>query len=234
MSDPGKVVQAPEDDAILLASLENYAIEHFPNPQRRGCPSRAVLAKLVDQPSEVTVSDLNGFHVFRCAECTNDLRQLRLERETCRSTISASQRAYSWWWWIAAAAVLILCIAIPIQWHRRSSDLYSLQPYVADVTLGNQSSERGPAVGLQLPKRIVLLHITLPAGEFAETYRVTLAKDRSTIDPVIQAQAPSQVSVSGLQVTVRLDLSKVQSGGYWIGVGNREKPDTWFTFVEVK
>lgn len=232
MSDSGKFVQIPEEDEFLLVRLESYTIENFPNPERHGCPPREVLAKFVAHPSEVPVADLNDLHILRCAECTSDLRRLRVERQS-RATIGDPEGTHSWWW-IAAAAALLLCIAIPIHWHRRASYLRSAPPYVADIVLDNQSTERGPAVGLQLPRRMVLLHITLPSGEFAETYRVTLAKNRTMVDPVAQTQASSQVTVSGLRITARLDLSSADSGGYWIGVGSTEKPDTWFTFVELK
>jgi hypothetical protein len=233
MSDPSKLVQNPEEDTVVLERLERYAIEHFPNPQRRGCPPMAVLANFVDHRSEVSVADLNDLHILQCAECTQDLRQLRLERELRRSKLDKPQ-TNSWWWRIAAAAVLVLCIAIPVQWHRRSSDLYSPKPYVADLVLEHHSSERGPEATVQLPRRAVLLHITLPPGEFDHAYRLTLARERTVVDPLLQAQAPSKMTVSGLRIAVRLDLSRIDAGGYWIGIRGTEKPDTWFTFVELK
>jgi hypothetical protein len=69
-----------EDDSLLFEKLQQHVLAHYPNPERKGCPDPAVLKNLIDNPSDVTLAELNDLHIFKCAECTRLLMELRQEK----------------------------------------------------------------------------------------------------------------------------------------------------------
>lgn len=80
-----KLFQNPEfdneDDTALFAKLEEYVIEHYPNPSRTGCLDEASLEAIVEKPATVELADPKYLHIFKCRECTLVLRKLRRDRE---------------------------------------------------------------------------------------------------------------------------------------------------------
>ena len=73
-----------EDDSLLFEKLQEHVLAHYPNPERKGCPDPAVLKSLIDNPGDVTLAALNDLHIFKCAECTRlllELRQKKKQRE---------------------------------------------------------------------------------------------------------------------------------------------------------
>ena len=70
-----------EEDSLLFEKLQKHVLTHYPNPERKGCPDPAVLRNLIDNPSDVTLAELNDLHIFKCAECTRLLMELRQKKE---------------------------------------------------------------------------------------------------------------------------------------------------------
>ena len=70
-----------EDDSLLFEKLQEHVLAHYPNPERMGCPDPAVLKSLIDNPGDVTLAALNDLHIFKCAECTRLLLELRQKKK---------------------------------------------------------------------------------------------------------------------------------------------------------
>lgn len=70
------------NDTRLFDTLQDYIIEHYPNPNRVGCLDQELLRCLVETPEQLNLSDSKFLHVFKCAECTHQLRVLRRIRES--------------------------------------------------------------------------------------------------------------------------------------------------------
>jgi hypothetical protein len=70
-----------DNDALLFEKLQEYILAHYPNPERKGCPDPAVLKSLIETPGEVTLAALNDLHIFKCAECTRMLMELRQQKK---------------------------------------------------------------------------------------------------------------------------------------------------------
>lgn len=70
-----------QNDTLLFEKLQEHILALYPNPERIGCPDPAILKKFTDMPCEVRLSDLNDLHIFKCAECTRTLMELRQQRE---------------------------------------------------------------------------------------------------------------------------------------------------------
>lgn len=71
-----------ENDTRLFEELEKYVLEHYPNPQRIGCLDRAILERFVETPEDLDLTDPRFLHIFKCAECSRELRDLRRVRES--------------------------------------------------------------------------------------------------------------------------------------------------------
>jgi hypothetical protein len=74
-------VSDDEDDTGLFALAEEYVLSHYPNPERIGCLDNATLRAFVAEPGKTDLSDPKFLHIFKCAECTRDLIELRRLRE---------------------------------------------------------------------------------------------------------------------------------------------------------
>jgi hypothetical protein len=70
-----------EDDSLLFEKLQEHVLAHYPNPERKGCPDPSVLKNLIENPSDVTLAQLNDLHIFKCAECTRLLMELREKKK---------------------------------------------------------------------------------------------------------------------------------------------------------
>ena len=70
-----------EDDSLLFEKLQEHVLAHYPNPERKRCPDPAVLKSLIDDPGNVTLDALNDLHIFKCAECTRLLLELRQKKQ---------------------------------------------------------------------------------------------------------------------------------------------------------
>ena len=70
-----------ENDTLLFDKLEEYVLEHYPNPQRIGCLDHDTLTAFVESPQDIDLANRKYLHIFKCAECTRDLSELRRIRE---------------------------------------------------------------------------------------------------------------------------------------------------------
>ena len=69
------------NDTRLFDALETYILSHYPNPERVGCLEHDLLRRFVETPEQLDLGDPKYLHVFKCAECTRELRDLRRIRE---------------------------------------------------------------------------------------------------------------------------------------------------------
>ena len=69
------------NDTLLFEKLQEHVLAHYPNPERKGCPDPAVLKSLIETPGEVTLAALNDLHIFKCAECTRMLMELKQQKK---------------------------------------------------------------------------------------------------------------------------------------------------------
>jgi hypothetical protein len=74
-----------ENDTLLFEKLQQNALAHYPNPERVRCPGSTILERFSKSPRDVELADLNDLHIFKCAECTRELMELRQKREQARA-----------------------------------------------------------------------------------------------------------------------------------------------------
>jgi hypothetical protein len=66
----------------LQAEIQRAILHNYPNPDRRGCPSAAVVREIARRPDELTAKDDNDersvwFHVTHCSPCYANFLELR-------------------------------------------------------------------------------------------------------------------------------------------------------------
>jgi hypothetical protein len=229
-----KPVAGNDDERLPLEMLEANAILHYPNPSRRGCPSRDILKRFVESPKGMTVGDLHELHVFQCAECTLDLRHFREERDARMALQNARRHRGVTWRWLAIAAVLIVGVGIPISYfvYRYSGPAGSES--TASVVLSDEQVERGAATGIVVHRAKVTLKLELPQSAAPGEYEIVFSKRRSIANSIFRLQREYQGAARKPQLTVQLDLRAVQEGGYWIGVESKANGTVWYIYVSVE
>jgi hypothetical protein len=233
LNNSAKPVANNDDDKLLFEGLERNAIQHYPNPMRRGCPSEEVLQRFVKSPSEVSVHDLKDLHIFHCAECTLDLKRLREAREKRIANGRSSSLQVSKRLWIAVAAVLLIAAIVPAAWYFAHKQNIS-EEHVAKLVLRDINVERGAEAALVIPRSQVTLHIELIQGDLAGKYEVVLSKNRSMDSAPLRFVGAPDISSLGSHIDAHFNLQNVPVGGYWVGVKNITTGRVWYTFVLIE
>jgi hypothetical protein len=225
-----------DNDTRLFDKLQEYVLEHYPNPQRIGCLGHDALFTFVEAPGKLDLADPKYLHIFKCAECTRELMELRCIRagllqqmSTSSPNTPATHRRFfhNWKWRIAAIAASVFAVTIPfaVKWKIHSSqtsgnanaeDAIAETIDLSGVSLASpeEASHERPA---SLPRKPVNLRFVLPYGSPSGIYRITVAKEMSPSSPVAEGAAYTIVQGSKTELHVKLDLRHVAPGYYFLG-----------------
>ncbi|HLH09484.1 MAG TPA: hypothetical protein VKW78_19760 [Terriglobales bacterium] len=198
--------------------IEQLLLTAYPNPERKGCPGPDALAKLAVERD--TKSD-TWYHVRHCSPCFAEfkaLRDARWERERVRHQIK--RRA-----WLATAAGITVAAGVGgLAWvvHERD-ELSNVELAQVTLDLSNETATRGVGhevtVNLPaIPRKLDAVTIILPRFSDEGNYQVAILKAKSSNEAIALAQANTRRNGNQLSLLVRLDLSKVSRGTYWLGI----------------
>jgi hypothetical protein len=236
-----------ENDTRLFEKLEEYVLEHYPNPQRIGCLDHDTLCAFQETPEKLDLADLKYLHIFKCAECTRDLielRRIREDRVLDASTSSATHPDDSrniirrWKGRFAAAAAFVRALAFRFAAKRRAhssglddnSHAEDAVPATIDLSAearieSRTTSHEQPAT---LPRNLVDLHLVLPHGSPAGIYRVTVAWETNMSPVHVDESVLAIIKGSRTELDVKLDLRYVSPGAYFLGVVCDEDRASYF------
>ena len=80
---PLEHIRGSEDpDATLYRQLEQYVLDHCPNPTRKDCLSSETLRLIVNEPETLDLQDPRYQHIMECAECLREVIGFREARQT--------------------------------------------------------------------------------------------------------------------------------------------------------
>ena len=222
-------VKDDENDTLLFERLQEHVLENYPNPDRVGCFDRATLIAFVETPRKLDLEDPKYLHVFRCAECTRDLMELRrLREERIPQTATRHSQRGSRWWWYAGIAASVAVIAVLIGVSRKHYTYHSVDtaqseaPFSVSVDLSVDGLARDGGSGealapVSLPRQVMDLRLVLPYYSPAGNYRVTVSRYQS--QGQVEASGFAQASVQGshTELRVRLDLRHLTPGSHYLG-----------------
>ena len=235
-----------DSDTLLFDKLQDYVLEHYPNPQRIGCLDRKVLEEFVSSPEDLDLADPKYLHVFKCAECTRDLMALRQGRQITDipqlpSALLPAIHFGSRRWMIWASAVAFGCIllVIGLGWRSQLRRARKEEQAVSEVLdLSQSGGQRGtsvPASGeYSLPRKSIDLHLTLPYYSPPGAYRVSVATDRKLASVKTEGRAVATSQGAETRLSVHLDLRPLPPGRYYLATTYVGDSATYFYSLKLK
>ena len=114
-----------DPDATLYRQLEQYVLDHCPNPTRSDCLTSEVLKSLVYEPEILNLQDPQYQHIMECAECLREVIGFREARQAQASLhaqhLSRSGRTFNILLLCAtAAACIVVGIVLGTHWKKIS------------------------------------------------------------------------------------------------------------------
>lgn len=239
-----------EDDTLLFEKLQEHVLQNYPNPQRIGCLDRTTLQTLVENPEKLNLGDPKYLHVFKCAECTRELIELRNLREA-QSESSVSDVSPSGTFpksrknmWAALGSSFVVCILVSfvvflwrnysgshgIENKQQTAVLETLDLSQAGAPRGGETS----AKPLILPRKLVALHLILPYYSPDGHYRVAVTKDRQSGSAEAEGNSTARANGPHSELTVNLDLRSLSPGTYYLATTHEGDPSAYFYPLSIR
>ena len=199
--------------------LEQAFLRAYPNPERIGCPGKAVLLALARK--QLPIEHPAYLHLGECSPCFGEFKQLQQSSAAYQRRLRLGA--------IAAGIVLLSCTSTylflqqPWQDHRRNQAVVNLQEH--PVFRGDEESLRLPPP-IVLPRGTLDLHIQLPVASESGTYEVEFVQPGNE-HPVAQASGQAYLTPKGAELHVMTD-SPLRPGAYLMGV--RRVSSRWQTY----
>ena len=202
-----------KEEKRLLNLLAHGLSREFPNPDRIGCPDPAVLRSIAFRELPLTESRRYLQHLSTCSPCFQQFSE-------CRKEVERQRRRRNWM--AAGSAILILAVAGWIWTHMRKSTTEALD--LRQVTAVNPRNpieqDQQPLVLYRWARRLTL---DLPAGSQPGLEEVAVFTQTGV--EIFETVAAAEVENQVVYVEVDVDVSKIQSGQYFLGV--RQPGLTW-------
>jgi hypothetical protein len=198
--------------------LQDAILTDYPNPERRGCQGDAVLTELARGPlDEGLENNPNWHHVTHCSECYREF--LGLRAEVRREARAARIRKTA-----LVAALLVLAFTGGFWGLREFQQTRRHQTaeltfrhrvvYLEGVTRSAENAgETKPLVFEREPEELTIrLALASPEG----AYEIQIEKTAGT--PLLAATGQAKMEIGITAFTVKLDLSKLEPGDYFMCV----------------
>jgi hypothetical protein len=188
---------------------------------------------------------MNDLHVMTCAECTRDLIELRRERQIAlkeTSLASRTRQRFNWSLGVVAASICFVAVGLFVTTRRdpeasQVSAISTTVPVATMVDLSVDGVSRGAEERSEspvaLPRKLLDLHIRLPYFSPSGSYRIFLSKQKDRSSSIVSATAAATVNGSKTDLQIRLDLSKLSAGDYFLGTQRAEDESANFYAVSV-
>jgi hypothetical protein len=233
-------IRGSEDpDAALFRQMEQYVLDHYPNPTRTGCPDSQTLKLLVYEPLSLEFRDTTFLHVMECAECMREVIAFRKTRVAETGAATPQRSAIP----ISSTQISTSSPSPPLRMHRRFGALAlgstAAACIVAGVLIGTHlkppatreaglrsevvdlsqdGTTRGIEKGPQSPltKDAGELILELPPLSPEGRYRVTLQSEDGEATATGAGIAKTQNGKT--ELPVMMNLRGLPSGNYKLAV----------------
>jgi hypothetical protein len=220
---PLEHIRGSEDpDATLYRQMEQYVLDHYPNPTRKDCLSSEILRLIVNEPETLDLQDPKYQHIMECAECLREVIGFREARQTQVLTqptgrLKRVHRLSLLTLGATAGACLLGGIAIGTHIMRDSGpSVREVRSEVLD--LSRDATARGiensqPALLMKDANQLV---VELPPLSPPGPYRVTLRHDDG--DVLVSADGTASTNDGKVELHVSWNLAALPSGTYRLGL----------------
>jgi hypothetical protein len=202
--------------------MEQYVLDHYPNPTRTGCPDSQTLKLLVYEPLSLEFRDATFLHVMECAECMREVIGFREARQTQPLTqptgrLKRVHRLSLLTLGATAAACLLGGVAIGTHIARDAApSVREVRSEVLDLSRdvtarGVENSQ--PALLMKDANQLV---VELPPLSPPGRYQVTLRHNDG--DVLVSADGTASANDGKLELRVRWNLTSLPSGVYRLGL----------------
>jgi hypothetical protein len=238
--------------------LNDFLLESFPNPGRKGCPDDETLKAFAE--NRLPPGDPVLAHVSTCSECYREYRHYRQDwKEASRETAPLMAHAQttlpfpisaptqqkqsarpSRRWAIAAGLAVILGTGLYLVQGRHPGlaagalVASNAKPVGVDVDLFNAVTARGvgdeatPLEQVSLPSSVVNLVVTLPRFSQTGPYQVLVSKDRPGHDVVARGIGQAVEVKKKVRLIVSLDLRQTAPGMYFLATVRGSDNGTYY------
>jgi len=229
MSDP-KLTARQQRVAIQL--VERSALNDFPNPDRVGCPGTDFLRTLAFDRQSIHIGDTRINHLGECSPCFQEFVEFRRKAKSQMITRRLA---------VGSIAATILA-GVGVAWHPKwkgPDDFRQDREELVELDLSSESTNRGaeashstaPTVK-ELPRKRLVLRVTLPFGSPSGDYEVkVLHADGRPIG--IATSGHAKIEDGKTLLEVKTDMRSLVPDRYQIGI--RRVPFDWLpVLVQVK
>jgi hypothetical protein len=185
----------------------------YPNPDRVGCPGRAILKALAERKADLRDAREEVLHIGMCSACFIEYTEFQ-ERRAKQKKLEFA---------LAGAALLIVFGVGGWLWKAKWAPRKPSQPLAMTLDLRNWIVPRGDETTgsnsgpIKLPRARLDLKIFLPVGSPPGRYEVQVSTESGR--PVINAVGDAGIENGITVAKVRVDLSKIESGDYVFSIG---------------
>ena len=239
--------------------LNDFLLEAFPNPERKGCPDEDTLQAFAEDrlpPGNPVLG-----HISSCSECYREYRHYRQDWLEAGGKLAATRPApptpidalvptparsqKSSIWAIAAALALVVGGGAYYAGHRNTPAPGALvasvaTPVDANVDLFNAVTVRGssedslPLEQVSLPSSVVKLAVTLPRFSQSGPYSILVSKDRAGRNVVAHGTGDAVAAADKVRLVVTLDLRNAAPGTYFLATVRGSDNGTYYYPLKVQ
>ncbi len=244
--------------------LNDFLLESFPNPERKGCPDDETLKAFAEDrlpPGNPVLS-----HIASCSDCYREYRHYRQDwkEEGSESAAGAEHAPASVplpilvlnqqkpsaspfrGWAIAAGLAVVLGSGLYFAHEHHPAPptgamvASSAGPIRVDVDLFNAVTTRGggddatPLEQVSLPSSVVNLSVTLPRLSQTGPYQILVSKDRAGNDVVARGAGQAVQADTKVRLSVNLDLRQAGPGMYFLATVRGADNGTYYYPLRIK
>jgi hypothetical protein len=168
----------------LQRELQNAILKGFPNPERKGCPGRAVVESYAKNPDQITVADdvnteSKWYHITHCSPCYAEFLELRTAYRVKRVRARFTRRTA-----ILSSLVATGAAGWLLSRNRTRTVDIDFEKYMSTRGVEDRVGQSLPTI----PTGKVQLRLRLPKDSAGGLYSVRLSKD-SDSTPVFSTTA---------------------------------------------
>lgn len=206
--------------------LQGEILDKYPNPERKGCPGREVLARLSRESFATKLEgDSDWEHVTHCSECYGEYLLFRANAARAKE-----RRANAIRWSIAGtvllAAILIFAfirIRATVNQERPQNAELAYEPRTISIESMTRSAGQGETKAIELKRGLIALTVQLPFGSKTGLYQFRLRDRDGSV--TLMRSAAAEVRQGTISFLVKLDLREASSGQYRMEI--RQDPFDW-------